>query len=159
MGAKGEALAKQFEAKAHEAGAYIEGLGDADLQKVTEAEKWTVAATAHHLFGAYDRVPDIAKGLAAGQSPANFSTKTLDQMNAQHAKEFAACSKADILALHRTGSAKAVSVLRGLSDEEFNKSGVIFQDAPPFTVEQLVARALIAHTDEHMGSIRKTVGT
>src|SRR6185437_15246662 len=100
MGAKGEALARQFEAKAQEAGAYIEKLSDADLKRVTEAEKWTVAATAHHLFGAYDRVPDIAKGLVAGQSPANFSTKVLDQMNAQHAKDFAACGKADVMALH-----------------------------------------------------------
>jgi hypothetical protein len=158
MGAKGEALARQFEAKAREAGAYIEKLGDADLKKVTEAERWTVAATAHHLFGAYERVPDIAKGLAAGQSPANFTTKVLDQMNAQHATDFAACSKADVLALHRSGSAKAASVLRGLSDDELGKSGVIFQDAPAFTVEQLVTRALISHTDEHMGSIRKAVG-
>ena len=118
MGAKGEALARQFEAKAQEAGAYIEKLGDADLKRVTEAERWTVAATAHHLFGAYDRVPDIAKGLAAGQSPANFSTKVLDQMNAQHAKDFAACGKADVMALHRAASAKAASVIRGLSDEE-----------------------------------------
>ena len=158
MGAKGEALAKEFETKAKEAGTYIEKLGDSDLKRVTEAEKWTVAATAHHLFGAYDRVPELAKGLAAGQSPANFSTKVLDQMNAQHAKDFAECSKADLMALHRAGSAKAASVLRGLSDEQLAKSGVIFQDAPPFTVEQLVTRALIAHTDEHMGSIRKTVG-
>jgi hypothetical protein len=49
-------------------------------------------------------------------------------------------------------------VLRGLSDDELGTSGLIFQDAPPFTVEQLVSRALISHTDEHMGSIRKTVG-
>ena len=79
-------------------------------------------------------------------------------MNAQHAKDFAACGKADVMALHRAASAKAASVIRGLSDEQLGKSGVIFQDAPPFTVEQLVTRALIAHTDEHMGSIRSTVG-
>ena len=62
------------------------------------------------------------------------------------------------LALHHAGSAKTASVLRGLSDEELSKSGVIFQDAPPFTVEQFVTGALIGHTDDHMGSIRKTVG-
>ena len=66
MGAKGETLARQFEAKAHEAGVYIEKLGEADLEKVTAAEKWTVAATAHHLFGAYARVPDIARGSQLG---------------------------------------------------------------------------------------------
>ena len=158
MGAKGEALARQFEAKAQEAGAYIEKLGEADLKRVTEAEKWTVAATAHHLFGAYDRVPDIAKGLAAGQSPANFSTKVLDQMNAQHAKDFAGCTKEETLALHRKGAAKAASLVRGFSDEQLEKRGVLFTDAPPMTVEQLIMGALINHTDEHYGSIRKTVG-
>src|SRR5262249_57498500 len=130
-GAKGEALAKEFETKAQEAGTYIERLGDADLKKVTEAEKWTVAATAHHLFGAYDRVPDIAKGLAAGQSPANFSTKVRDQMNAQHAKDFAACSKADLMALHRAGSAKAASVLPPLTAHHLATTPPIFHDPPP----------------------------
>jgi hypothetical protein len=47
MGAKGEALAKQFEAKARDAVTAIESLSDAEWKKVTAAEQWTVAATAH----------------------------------------------------------------------------------------------------------------
>jgi hypothetical protein len=158
MGAKGEALAKQFEAKAQDAAGVLEKLSDADWKKVTEAEKWSVGVTAHHLAGSYDRVPDIAKGLAAGQSFGNFSRKMLDDLNAQHAKDFAGCTKEETLALHRKGAAKAASVVRGLSDEQLAKSGVLFTDAPPMTVEQLVMGALILHTDEHYGSIRKTVG-
>jgi hypothetical protein len=49
MGAKGEALARQFEAKTAEATAVLEKLSDADWKKTTAAEKWTVAATAHHI--------------------------------------------------------------------------------------------------------------
>ncbi len=44
MGAKGEAYAKQFEAKVGEATALLEKLSDADWKKTTAAEKWTVAA-------------------------------------------------------------------------------------------------------------------
>ena len=64
MGAKGDALARQFEAKAREAAHILERVTAADWQKVTEAEKWSVGVTAHHLATSYERVPDIATGLA-----------------------------------------------------------------------------------------------
>ena len=158
MGAKGEALAKQFEAKATEAAALLERLSEADWKKVTEAEKWPVGVTAHHLAGSYDRVPDIAMGLASGQSFGSFTRTMLDQMNAQHAKDQAGCTKEETLALHRKGATKAAAVVRGFSDEQLAKSGVLFTDAPPMSVEQLIMGALINHTDEHIGSIRKTIG-
>ena len=41
MGAKSEALAKQFQTKAQEATAVLEKMTDADWQKVTDAEKWS----------------------------------------------------------------------------------------------------------------------
>ena len=40
MGAKTEALARQFEAKARDAVATLEKLGATDWKKVTAAEKW-----------------------------------------------------------------------------------------------------------------------
>jgi hypothetical protein len=158
MGAKGEALARQFEAKAQEAAHVLENMGDADWKKVTEAEKWSVGVTAHHLAASYERVPDIAAGLAAGQSFGNFTRKMLDERNAQHARDFAACTKEDTLALHRNGAAKAAAVIRGFTDEQLAKSGVLFTDVPPMTVAQLIMGALIHHTDEHYGSIRRTIG-
>ena len=158
MGAKAEALARQFEAKAQEAAHLLEKLSDTDWKKVTEAEKWSVGVTAHHLAASYERVPDIATGLAAGQSFGNFTRKMLDEANAQHARDFAGCTKEETLALHRKGADKAAAAVRGFSDEQLAKSGVLFADAPPMTVEQLIMGALIHHTDEHYGSIRKTIG-
>ncbi len=49
-------------------------------------------------------------------------------------------------------------MVRGFRDEQLEKRGILFTDAPPMTVEQLIMGALIYHTDEHYGSIRKTVG-
>ena len=159
MGAKGEALAKRFEAKAQEAAQVLERLSDAEWKKVTEAEKWSVGVTAHHLATSYERVPDIATGLAAGQSFGNFTRRMLDERNAQHAKDFAGCTKQETLAIHRKGAAKAAAVVRGFTDEQLAKSGVLFTDVPAMTVEQLIMGALINHTDEHYGSIRKTIGS
>jgi uncharacterized damage-inducible protein DinB len=158
MGAKGEAYAKQFEAKAGEAAATVEKLSDADWKKTTAAEKWTVAATAHHIARSFEPITGMIQGLAAGRTLPNFTPQMLDEMNAQHAKEFADCSKAETLALHKKGAAAAAEVLRGLSDAELAKSGTVFAGVPPMTAEEVVKRALLGHIDEHFGSIRKTVG-
>ena len=158
MGAKGEAFAKQIEAKAKEAAAVIEKLTDADWKKVTAAEKWTVGVTAHHLAGGLEAVAGIVTGIVAGHAPGNFTMGMLDQMNAQHAKEHANCTKAETAALLKIGAAAAAAVVRGLSDDQLAKSGIVFTDAPPMTAEQLVQLGLVGHIEEHLGSIRKTVG-
>jgi hypothetical protein len=158
MGVKGEALAKQFEAKVAQATAVLEKLSDADWKKTTAAEKWTVAATAHHVASSYEPIVRIIKTIAAGQALPHFTREMLDEMNAQHAKEFAGCAKPETIALHRKGAAAAASVVRGLSDAELARTGTVFTGMPPMSAEAMVNGALLGHIDEHFGSIRKTIG-
>jgi len=149
----------QLQAKAGEAVATLEKLNDTDWKKVTAAEKWTVGVTAHHLARALEAVPGIVTGIASGApSRANFTRATLDELNAQHAREHANCSKAETLALFQKNAATASAVLRGLTDDQLAKSGTVFTDAPPMTAEQLIMLGLLNHIDEHMGSILKTIG-
>ena len=157
MGAKGEAYAKQFEGKAEEAVALLEKLSDADWKKTTAAEKWTVAATAHHVARSYEPITGIIKAVAAGQALPPFTRQMLDEMNAQHAKEFAVCSKPETIALQKKGAADAAAVVRGLSDAELAKTGTVFTGMPPMSAEDMVKGALLGHIDEHFGSIRKTI--
>jgi uncharacterized glyoxalase superfamily protein PhnB/uncharacterized protein YndB with AHSA1/START domain len=158
MGARSEALAKEFEAKAQEALAVLEALSDRDWTKVTEAEQWTVGVTAHHLAGAFEPVAGIVSSIVAGRSLGHFTRQTLDDMNARHATEHAGCTRAETIALFKRGVTAAAAVVRGLSDEQLAKSGTVFADAPPMTAEQMIAGALIGHTDAHVASIRNTIG-
>ena len=158
MGAKAEALARQFEAKAHEATAVLEKLRDTDWSKLTEAEKWSVGVTAHHVAGSHQPIADIIKTVAAGQSIPNFTMDVLHEMNAKHAKDFAGCTKAETIDLHKKGVAAAAAIVRGLSDDQLAKSGTVLTGAPPMTAEQVITGILIHHIDDHFGSIRKTVG-
>ena len=158
MGAKSEALAKQFETKAQEAAAILEKLSDADWKKVTEAEKWTVGVTAHHLASVLEPIAGMITAIASGQARGNFTMGMLDEMNAQHAKEHASCTRAETIALLKKGAAAAAAVVRGLSDDQLAKSATVLTDAPPMTAEQIVTGGLIAHIDDHFGSIRKTIG-
>ena len=159
MGAKGEEYAKRFEAKAAGAASVLEKLSDADWKKTTAAEKWTVAATAHHVARSYEPITHIIKTLAAGEALPHFTPQMLDEMNAQHARDFASCSRGETIELLRKGAASTAAMLRSLSDAELAKSGTVFAGLPPMTAEDMVKRAILDHIDEHFGSIRATVGS
>lgn len=101
---------------------------------------------------------DIITTIASGQALPHFTTQMLDEMNAKHAVEFAGCNKTETIALHKKGAATAAAAVRGLSDEQLARTGIVFAGVPAMSSEQLVMRGLINHIDEHFGSIRKTVG-
>lgn len=157
MGAKGETLARQFEAKVQEAVATLEKLRDADWGEVTEDEQWPVGVTAHHLAGVLEPISRMVEAVAAGQSP-GLTRDVIDEMNARHAKDHAHCSRQETIELLTAGAAVATAVIRRLSDDQLARSGTVLTDAPPMTVEQLIISGLIGHVDEHFGSIRNTVG-
>jgi Mycothiol maleylpyruvate isomerase N-terminal domain len=158
MTTKSEMLATQFEAKAREAATVLERLSDADWKRTTSAEQWTVGATAHHLALAFEAVARIATTIASGQPREHFTRAMLDDLNARHAEEHAACTKSETIPLFGKNATGAASVVRGLGDAELGKSGIVFDDVPPMTAEQLITLGLIGHIDEHMRSIRETVG-
>ena len=158
MGARAETLAKQFEAKAAEMTKTINQMSDADWKKVTESEKWPVGVTAHHVANSHAGITGVVKTVSAGQSIPNFTMDMIHAGNAQHAKEFANCTKAETLALHERNAAAAAAVVRNLSDTELEKSGTVLTGAPAMTAQQVVEGILINHVAEHLASIQKTVG-
>ena len=158
MAAKAEALAKQFETKVQEATAVIEKLSDADWKKVTAAEQWPVGVVAHHVAHSHEGISQIVKTVASGQPMPHFTMDMLHQVNAQHAKDHASCTKAETLALHKKNGAAAAAVVRGLTDAELAQTGTVLAGNPAMSVEAIVNAILINHIDDHFGSIRKTLG-
>src|SRR3989441_11821871 len=81
MGAKTEALARQFEGKTRDAVATLEKLGDTDWKKVTAGERWTGGVTAHHLAGGLEAVGGIGTGIGSrGPSRGNLTRPMLGAM-------------------------------------------------------------------------------
>jgi hypothetical protein len=158
MGARGETFAKQFEAKAQEFTAALERLTEAEWKKVTSAEKWTVGVVAHHVAGSHQGLSGLVKMLADGKPGPNLNMDVIHAGNAKHAQEFANVSKADTLALHRTNVATAAATLRGIGDAEFDRSGAVLNGMPAMSAGQLAGGLLCSHIEEHLGSIRATVG-
>ncbi len=158
MGARSEALAKAFEAKAAEMTAALEKLSDADWKKVTAAEKWPVGVTAHHVASSHEGIAGLVKTLAGGQSVPNLTMAMIDEGNAQHAKEFANVAKPETIALHKKGVAAAASVVRGIDDPDLDRSATVLQGMPAMSTQQAIEGILINHITGHLGSIKATVG-
>ena len=158
MGARSDMLAKQFEERANALTETIEKMSDADWKKVTTAERWSVGVTAHHAAGAHEPIAGIAKTVASGQTMPPFTMEMLDQANAQHAKDFAGCSRADTVALNKKGMATASATVKGFSDADLAKSGAVMTGMPAMTVQQIVENVLINHVNEHLASIKATIG-
>jgi hypothetical protein len=158
MGAKGESFAKQFETKAAEATAVFERLSDADWKKVTAAEKWSVGVTVHHIAASHGLLTGLIKTVADGKPGPNIAMDAIHAGNAKHAQEFANCTKAETLALHKQAVAATAAALRGIPDADFDRSANVIAGAPAMTAEQLVGGLLCKHIDDHLGSIKTTVG-
>ena len=158
MSARAEALAKQFEAKAAEMTSTLEKLSDADWRKTTAGEQWTVGVAAHHVASSHEAIAGVLKTVAGGKPMTPFTKAMLDEGNAKHATEFANCTKDETLAIHKKGAAAAASAVRGLSDAELDRSATVLSGMPALTAQQIVEGILINHVDDHLGSIRKSIG-
>ena len=158
MGAKGETFARQFEAKAQEATAVMEKLSDADWKKITASEKWPVGVVAHHIAVSHETLAGLIKALADGKGGPNIPMDAIHQMNAKHAQDHAACTKAETLALQKKNVASVAGMLRGIDDAAFDQTGNVLVGVPPMSAGQLAGGLLVGHVEEHLTSIRATVG-
>jgi hypothetical protein len=159
MGARAEQLASKFEQSCREINLLVERMSDADWRKVTTGEKWSVGVAAHHVAEGHAGITGIIQALAKGQSMPTFTMDMLHEMNAKHAKEHAHTTKVATLELLQTNGAKAAAAVRGLSDADLDRSGTVLAGMPAMSVAQVIEGILINHVNEHMGSIRATIGT
>ena len=157
-GSRSEALARQLEEKARDAVATLQHLSEADWRTVTPAEKWSVGVTAQHYAAVMEAIARTIETVASGRPFESLTPGLIDEMNARHARDYAACTRAETIELFQKGVRVAAAAIRRLSDEQLARSAKMISTMPPMTVEQLIAGGLLSHMDEHIGSIKKTVG-
>jgi len=158
MGARAEALAKRFEDSSHALTDALTRLGDAEWKKTTSAEKWSVGVVAHHVAQGHASIGNLVRLIATGKTPPTLTMEMIDQVNAEHARDFAGCTKSETLELHRRNVALAVGIVRGLSDAELDRTASVLVGAPAMSAQHAIERILINHVNEHLASIKATLG-
>ena len=140
--------------------AVVERLTDAQWSAPGGPEGWSVGVTAHHLATDHAILAGFVEAVAAGRPLPTWTMDMLHQYNARHADEHKHCTKAETLELLRREGAAAASMVRGLSDEQLDRTAVIPWDGgPPVSAQRLIEQKLIGPIEEHLAGIRGAIAT
>ncbi len=155
MSHRAAALAERVEQGVRELIAFVEAIPDEDWRTDCPGEHRSVGTLVHHVGTAYLAERDLVLALAQGEDMSGLTWEMVDQGNAQHAGEHADCTKEEALDLLRRNSASAAEAIRGLSDEQLDRSVRLrLHWEAPLTVQYVIEQHPVAHPYIHLESIR-----
>lgn len=155
MAGRGAALADRFEQALSELTSTIEGLPD-DKWRATCPEGWTVAATAQHVAAQFPLEKTYITAAAEGTPPPQHSWDDINGTNDNRAVDMKSITKADVLKQLRDGGASMAAYVRGLSDEQLDRTAPLaLANGAQVSAQQLIeGGVLIDHVNGHLKSIR-----
>lgn len=160
MSARAEALAKRIEQGAAGLASFAEGLSDADWKKtISASDKRSVGIVVHHVASVYPIEVDLAQKIGGGNDLSGVTWGVVVDLNAGHAKENAAVSKADAIALLKKNSAAAAEAVRKFTDTQLDTAapfGLSF-DAP-VTAQFVIEDHALRHSWHHLAKIKAALG-
>jgi hypothetical protein len=149
------ALAEQFENANNALIATIEGCTDEQVRQVCEGEGWSVAVAAHHIAATHTALGQLVQMLANGQGLPPITMEMIHAGNAKHAEEFASVSRDEVLSALRTNGATAAAIVRGLSDEQLDRSAPMeLAGGALWSAADIIERIMIEHPLDHGKSIK-----
>jgi uncharacterized damage-inducible protein DinB len=158
MSGRAEELARRFEQVNDAMIATVESCSDEQWRKTCLGEQWSVGVTAHHVATAHGGIAGFVQALATGQPVPPLTSEMLDAGNAEHARQFADCTREETVELLRSGGQAAASTVRGLSDEQLdNGTELPLMGGRRVSAGEIVETGLIGHPASHLESIRATL--
>ena len=158
MSNRAQHLADQMDAAIVQIIAFVDGVPDEKWTAFCEPEQCTVAALASHMASATSGVLTVlVKPVAQGERPPAITPEQLNEGNAENARTNATRARADVVADLRTFGAEASAYVRGLSDDELQRSAVLFFSPEPVTTDFIIENVLIGHPLGHLESMRAAV--
>jgi hypothetical protein len=160
MSTRAENLASRFEQANQEVIEMVLRADGSGLGVTCPAEGWTAAALGAHVGNSHlGIVEHLLKSIVAGQEIPPMAPDAFDEMNAQTAAQNAALSKDEVLSLLRDHGTMAATYLRGLSDDDLDRSAKLsFFGDNPVTVETVIEMVLIGHPIDHGASLSAGLG-
>jgi hypothetical protein len=155
MSKRAQDLAKRLQQGADALIATVEPLSDAEWQTPCPGDGRTVGVVAHHVASAYLVELDFVRQLASGQTISGVTPETIDEGNAQHAREHADPDKAGTLELLRRNSALAAEVIGALSDEELDRvTPISLYRYTPLSTQYYIEDHPVRHSYHHLTTIQ-----
>ena len=156
---RAEALAARLERGARMLGEFAATLSDAEWQTRLPKDGRPLGVIVHHVASQYTLEIKVALMVAGGQPVKGLTNADVDAVNAAHAREFAAATKAQALELLKQNSADAAATIRGLADDDLDQAvpNSLYEDAP-VTCQMVLEDHAVRHSYHHLWIIRKFLG-
>jgi hypothetical protein len=152
------ALAERLEEGARALAAFATRLSDAEWQMRVPHDGRSVGVTVHHVASVYPLEVQLAQTIAGGKPVTGVTMDDVHAMNAKHAADFAAVTKAVALDLLHANSKAAAAAIRALTDEQLLKAAPVslYADAP-LTCQFVLEDHAVRHSYHHLARLRRTV--
>jgi len=155
MSERATQLADQTDQAISQVITFVETVPENTWTAICAPEQCTVAALASHIAVSATGVLNfLVKPVSQGETLPPITPEQIHAGNAENARKYANRSKADAVADLRRYGAEASSYVRGLSDEELQRSAVLFFRPEPVTADFIIENVLVNHTLEHLESMR-----
>jgi hypothetical protein len=152
------ALAVRLEQGARALTAFAISLTDDEWQARIPHDGRTVGVVVHHVASVYPVEIQLAQTVADGKPVCGVTTADIDAMNAGHAAENGAVTKAAALDLLFRNSAAAAAAIRELSDEQLATAApVSLYDDAPLTCQFVLEDHAVRHSYHHLAIIRRAL--
>ena len=156
MPTRAQALADKFEQAVAEFAHTIDQIPDGKWNAKGGPEGWTIAGVAQHVSGQFPLEMEYITAAAEGKSLPPYSWDDINAMNERRAEKHSSTSKADVLRELREGAASTADYVRGLSDEQLDRTASLaLAGGASVSAQQLIeGGVLIDHVVGHMKSLR-----
>ena len=162
MSRRAELLADRIEEGAAALAAFAEGLSEAEWRAPmpgNEKDRRPVGVIVHHVASVYPIEIDLARTIASGKAVTDVTWEVVAELNAKHAQDQAAVTKADALELLRQNSREAAAAVRTFTDDELDRAAPfsLSFDAP-VTAQFVIEDHALRHSWHHLARIRTALG-
>lgn len=160
MGRRAESLAARVSEGAAGLAAFANGLSDAEwTMPVSATDRRTVGQIVNHVALVYPIEIDLAKLVASGKAVTDVTWAVVAELNANHAREHAAVTKAAALELLQQNSRQAADAVREFSDEQLDQAAPFsLSFGAPVTSQFVLEDHAVRHSWHHLARIRAAVG-
>lgn len=137
---------------------FVQRCPDDQWTKVSSAEQWPVGVVARHFAAGHLGALELAKMIVAGTELPPLTREAIDQSNAEHAREHADSSKAEVLGFLRENGSAFAATLPGLSDDDLDRTGDLPAAGGPVSTQNFLEYVVLQSGGSHLESLRATVG-
>ena len=160
MTRRADALADRLEQGANTLADLAATLTDAEWRVRLPADGRTVGVIVHHVATMYPLEIELAQAVAAGNAITGVTWQAVHDINATHAREHAATTREEAIALLRRNSALAADAIRSLRDDELDRAAPIslYYDSP-LTCQFFIEDHAMRHSWHHTAGIRRALAS